>query len=207
MVKLNKINDYLWEIPALFRNDMRVPAYIYSSEEMLKNIMEDRSLQQLVNVATLPGIQRAAMVMPDVHEGYGFPIGGVAATLFPDGVISPGGIGYDINCGVRLLKSEKNVKEIYNQIENLSKEIYKQVPSGVGRSGSSRLPDKELDKIMECGVKQIIANGYGNEDDYRFIESNGCIPNADASCVSGHAKERGRDQLGTDGCRKPFCRG
>lgn len=203
-MKLNKINEFLWEVPVSFRSDMRVPSYVYASDEMLHNILEDRSLQQLVNVTTLPGIQRAAMVMPDVHEGYGFPIGGVAATLYPDGVISPGGIGYDINCGVRLLKSEKNVKEIYNQIENLSKEIYKQVPSGVGRSGSLKLSNKELDKVMEKGVAQIISDGYGKRDDYQFIESNGCIPDADSSYVSEHAKERGRDQLGTMGAGNHF---
>ncbi len=204
MQNFNRINDYLWEIPMSFRNDMRVPAYVYSSSDMLESIGKDRSLQQLVNVSTLPGIQKAAMVMPDVHEGYGFPIGGVAATLYPDGVISPGGIGYDINCGVRLLKSDKSVKEIYHSVENLSKEIYKAVPSGVGRSGPLKLNMKELDKVLEKGVTQLINEGYGNEEDLNYIESNGCIPNADASCVSSHAKERGSDQLGTMGAGNHF---
>lgn len=201
---LKKVNDYLWEIPASYRQDMRVNAYIYSSSEMIDSIIEDRSLEQLVNVCTLPGIQKAALVMPDVHEGYGFPIGGVAATLYPDGVISPGGIGYDINCGVRLLKSEKSVKDIYTQMENLSKEIYKLVPSGVGRSGPYKFSHKKLDDIMQNGVEEIIKEGYGKEDDLHFIESNGCIPKADPSCVSAHAKERGADQLGTMGAGNHF---
>jgi tRNA-splicing ligase RtcB len=132
--ELKKISEVQWEIPKSFRNDMRVPARVFAHEGMLESIIEDRSLNQLVNVSTLPGIQRAALVMPDVHEGYGFPIGGVAATEYPDGAISPGGIGYDINCGVRLLKSYSTVKEIYNFLIPLSKEVYKQVPSGVGKS-------------------------------------------------------------------------
>lgn len=109
-IDINKLDDHLWEIPRSFRNDMHVPARVLASEMLLDNIIEDRSLDQLVNVATLPGIQKASMVMPDVHEGYGFPIGGVAATRYPDGVISPGGIGYDINCGVRLLTSNRRCK-------------------------------------------------------------------------------------------------
>ena len=117
---INKLEDYLWEIPKSFRNDMRVPARVLASETLLDDILEDRSLNQLVNVASLPGIQKASMVMPDVHEGYGFPIGGVAATLCPDGVISPGGIGYDINCGVRLLRSELQYETVKKHIELLN---------------------------------------------------------------------------------------
>ena len=149
---LKRISDIEWEIPKSFRSDMRVPARIYASESMLESIGQDRSLNQLVNVSTLPGIQKAALVMPDVHEGYGFPIGGVAATKFPDGAISPGGKGYDINCGVRLLKSDKSIKDIYSYIEPLSKEVYKQVPSGVGKSGFLKLGFKELDKVLSKGV-------------------------------------------------------
>ena len=204
MSNLKKITDYLYEIPVTTRSDMRVPGLVYTTSEMLESIGKDRSLEQLINVSCLPGIQKAAMVMPDVHEGYGFPIGGVAATLYPDGAISPGGIGYDINCGVRLLKSNTTVKEIYSRIEILSKEIYKNVPSGVGKSGPVKLNHKELDKILENGVIQVIKDGYGENVDIEFIESSGCIPGADASCVSNHAKDRGHDQLGTMGAGNHF---
>ena len=201
---LNKISDIQWEIPMSFRDDMRVPARIYASEMMLESIGQDRSLNQLVNVTTLPGIQKAALVMPDVHEGYGFPIGGVAATKFPDGAISPGGIGYDINCGVRLLKSDKSVKDIYSFIEPLSKEVYKQVPSGVGKSGFLKLGYKELDKVLSKGVSWAVDEGYASETDIEVIESNGRIPNANPDAVSNHAKERGCDQLGTMGAGNHF---
>jgi tRNA-splicing ligase RtcB len=201
---LNKISEIQWEIPKSFRNDMRVPARIYASESMLEGIGQDRSLNQLVNVCSLPGIQKAALVMPDVHEGYGFPIGGVAATIFPDGAISPGGIGYDINCGVRLLTSNKTVKDIYSYIEPLSKEVYRQVPSGVGKSGFLKLGFKELDKVLTKGVRWAVEEGYANEADVEYIESNGTIPGADPDAVSGHAKERGSDQLGTMGAGNHF---
>lgn len=202
--KLNKLSDVIWEIPRSYRSDMRVPARIYAAGEMLDMIMQDRSIEQLINVSTLPGIQHAALVMPDVHEGYGFPIGGVAATLYPDGVISPGGIGYDINCGVRLLRSQQHSDEISHLIEPLSKEIFKEVPCGVGRGGLLKLSKQELDKVMLKGAGWAVENGYGKEDDLAFIESNGCIPGANPSIVSDHAKSRGADQLGTMGAGNHF---
>jgi len=183
---------------------MLVPARVYATEEMLDNIIADNSLKQLVNVASLPGIQTAAMVMPDVHEGYGFPIGGVAATKYPDGVISPGGIGYDINCGVRLLKSNQTVKDLYRYMMPLSKEIYKQVPSGVGKSGTLKLNNKELDRVFRDGAKWGVEQGYGVQDDLINIESNGTIKNAEPDNVSEHARERGADQLGTMGAGNHF---
>lgn len=201
---LHKISDVQWEIPKGYRNDMLVPARIYASEEMLDSISTDNSIKQLVNVASLPGIQTAAMVMPDVHEGYGFPIGGVAATRYPDGVISPGGIGYDINCGVRLLKSNHTVKELYDFMMPLSKEIYRQVPSGVGKSGSIKLNNKELDRVFNGGAEWGVKEGYGFENDLENIESNGKIKNADTDCVSEHARGRGADQLGTMGAGNHF---
>ncbi|KKU55048.1 MAG: hypothetical protein UX75_C0013G0018, partial [Candidatus Moranbacteria bacterium GW2011_GWE2_47_10] len=133
---LIRINEYLWEIPRSFRGDMRAPARIYASEEMLDEMLKDRSLWQLVNVATIDGIKKEALVMPDAHEGYGFPIGGVAAVSYPDGMISPGGIGYDINCGVRLLISELSYSEIEPHLEDLLQRLYREIPSGVGRGGS-----------------------------------------------------------------------
>lgn len=201
---LKQLSDILWELPKSFREDMRVPARIYATAEMLESIIQDRSLQQLANVATLPGIQKAALVMPDVHEGYGFPIGGVAAASYPDGIISPGGIGYDINCGVRLLKSQHTADDLAKFIEPLSKEIFRQVPSGVGRSGFLKLSTKELDRVLEQGARRVIADGYGEQEDLQQIESNGTIPGADARSVSLEAKKRGHDQLGTMGAGNHF---
>ncbi len=201
---LTKITDYLWEIPRSFRKDMLVPARIYASEKLLEEIFRDKSLEQLVNVATLPGIQKYAIVMPDAHEGYGFPIGGVAAMELPDGVISPGGIGYDINCGVRLLKSELTFKDVESRAADLARELFRAVPSGVGRGGALKLADRQFDEVLKDGVKWMIKEGYGEADDAEHIESSGNLENADPSAVSTHAKSRGRDQLGTMGAGNHF---
>lgn len=201
---LQKINDYLYEIPQSFRADMKVPARVYASEKMLKDIARDRSLNQLVNVATLPGIQKYAISMPDIHEGYGFPIGGVAAFDLNEGVISPGGIGYDINCGVRLLRSKTNITEIQPFLKNLGQAIYKEVPSGVGRGGMFNFNNHQLDKILLHGAKAVVDMGYGKQEDLNNIESNGKIDGADPSLVSSQAKSRGRDQLGTMGAGNHF---
>jgi tRNA-splicing ligase RtcB (3'-phosphate/5'-hydroxy nucleic acid ligase) len=202
--ELKQISEILWEIPRSFRADMRVPARVYATKEMLQGIIQDRSLEQLINVASLPGIQKCALVMPDVHEGYGFPIGGVAATRYPDGVISPGGIGYDINCGVKLLKSNMTGEDLAKYLQPLSKEIFKQVPSGVGRSGFLKLSTKNLDRVLEFGVQTVIEDSYGEREDLNFIESNGTIANADPKDVSFEAKKRGQDQLGTMGAGNHF---
>ena len=201
---LTKLNDYLWEIPKSFRNDMRVPARVYATEKMLDNILSDRSLEQLINVATLPGIQKYALAMPDIHEGYGFPIGGVAAMDVEEGVISPGGIGYDINCGVRLLKSSLTYNDIESHLKDLARELYRQIPSGVGKGGELKLNDKDFDDVLKNGAKWMIDHGYGKEGDARFLESFGCLENADTKKVSTHAKSRGRDQLGTMGAGNHF---
>ena len=153
---IHKIEDYLWEIPKTFLPKMRVPARVLASEPLLNAIMEDRSLVQLVNVASLPGIQGASLVMPDVHEGYGFPIGGVAATLYPHGAISPGGIGYDINCGVRLLTSDQKIAEIKEKLDPLSKELYAQIPSGMGKGGQIKLSRQEMDKVLLMGAEWAV---------------------------------------------------
>lgn len=201
---LNKITDYLWEIPKSYRADMEVPARVFSSEKMLDELFHDCSMEQLVNVTALPGIQKAAYAMPDAHEGYGFPIGGVAATLFPDGAISPGGIGYDINCGVRLLKSELDYEDVKNNLEKLASELFSEIPSGVGRGGKIKLDNKKLDDVLNNGAEWAVKEGYGNKDDLNHIESGGKIENADAKAVSDHAKKRGRDQLGTLGAGNHF---
>lgn len=201
---LNKLEDYLWEIPKSFRNDMRVPARALASEMLLDDIIEDLSLNQLVNVATLPGIRIASMVMPDVHEGYGFPIGGVAATHYPEGVISPGGIGYDINCGVRLLTSDVRIEAVKEKMESLSKEMYLQIPSGMGKGGRIILSSQEMAKVLTKGAEWAVENGYGQKEDLEFMESHGRLPNADPDLVSDMAKKRGIDQLGTIGSGNHF---
>ena len=201
---LKKINDYIWEIPKSYRSDMRVPGKIFASEKILADILKDESLEQVINVATLPGIQKYSMAMPDIHEGYGFPIGGVAAMDVENGVISPGGIGFDINCGVRLLKSAKTYDEIKDKIPELTAAIYKEAPSGVGRSGRLKLVNKELDKILAKGVGQMLEAGYATEDDVKNCESEGKLAEADPELVSKHAKDRGRDQIGTLGAGNHF---
>lgn len=201
---LEKIHDHLWEIPKSFRPDMRVPCRVYATEKMLQSIVQDRSLEQLVNVSTIPGIRKYAIAMPDVHEGYGFPIGGVAAVGADDGAISPGGIGYDINCGVRLLRSTLTFEEIKPRIEKLVHAIAREIPSGVGRGGSVRLKGQDLDQILRDGAQRAVAMGYGSDDDLKRIESGGRLDGADPRVVSEVARERGYDQLGTIGSGNHF---
>ncbi len=194
-----KLEDYLWEIPVSFRKGMQVPARILILEEMLEALLQDRSLEQLVNVTTLPGIQKAAYVMPDAHEGYGFPIGGVAATAYPNGAISPGGIGYDINCGVRLLTSGLDREYAGKYLESLSREMYAQIPSGMGKGGTIVLQPGELDRVLATGAEWALENGYAVPDDLQHTENHGRLVEADPECVSAMAKKRGTDQLGTIG--------
>jgi tRNA-splicing ligase RtcB len=201
---LIKISDYIWEVPKSFREDMRVPARIFASEKLLDEILSDNSINQLINVSTLPGIQKYALSMPDIHEGYGFPVGGVAGFDFDKGIISPGGIGYDINCGVRLLESNLTYDEIKAYLAELTKELYREIPSGVGRGGRLKLNNQELDRILEGGARRIIEMGYGDEKDLEHIESNGKLNEANADYVSKTAQERGRDQLGTIGAGNHF---
>ena len=200
-----KISPWLWEIPKGFRFDMLVPARIYASEKMLEDCFRDKSLEQLINTATLPGIIKYAIAMPDAHEGYGFCIGGVAATKFPEGVISPGGVGYDQNCGVRLLLSDYSEKEIKPHLEKLATEIQKEVPSGLGRGRTIKLSIAEINKILEGGVPYLVEQGYGEKEDIEYCEHRGKMEMADASCVSERAKNRGRDQVGTLGSGNHFC--
>ncbi|MBI2633922.1 MAG: RtcB family protein [Parcubacteria group bacterium] len=202
---LVKINDYLWEIPKTFRPDMRVPARIYASERMLDELFKDRSLWQAVNLTTLPGIYKYALIMPDVHEGYGSPVGGVVAIKEKEGgIVSPGMTGYDINCGVRLLRTGVKYSEVKEKIPDLATEIYNEVPSGVGRGGSLKLSQEELDEVLRKGVGWMVEKGFGNEKDLMYCESNGVLPGADPAMVSSHAKNRARDQLGTMGAGNHF---
>lgn len=183
---------------------MRVPARIYVSEKMLEDVFRDRSLPQLVNLCCLPGIQKYGLAMPDCHEGYSSPIGGVAAIRTSDGVISPGMQGYDINCGVRLLLSDYLEKEVKGHLENLATKIQKEVPSGLGRGRQIKLSIEQIDKILEGGVKRLIDQGYGEKEDIENCEAEGCLEWAEASAVSFQAKNRGRDQVGTLGSGNHF---
>lgn len=183
---------------------MRVPARIYASEKILDEVEED-ALKQVVNVASLPGIVKYSLAMPDLHTGYGFVIGGVAATKYPDGVISPGGVGYDISCAVRLLKSDLFQKEIEPYLDRLVAEIQKEVPSGLGRSRTIKLSIEQVSKILEGGVPKLVEEGYGEKEDIENCEEKGRMGQADASCVSERAKNRGRDQVGTLGSGNHFC--
>lgn len=202
--QLVKKSNYLWELPPYVKKGMKVPALVYASKKILEEIGGDKSLEQLTNVAMLPGIVKASIVMPDVHEGYGFPIGGIAATAWPDGGISPGGIGYDINCGVRLLTSQLHKNDLRDRGEELAKALYAQVPSGVGKGGNIQLSEQELDKVLTQGVQWALKNGYALLEDIDKIESQGRFDNADQACVSEYAKKRGIDQLGTIGSGNHF---
>ncbi len=202
---LIKVDDYTFDIPQSFRSDMRVPARIFMNEDMFEDILGDRSLVQLVNIATLPGIQKYAYAMPDIHQGYGFPIGGVAAMAIEEGgVISPGGIGYDINCGVRLLVSSITVAELKPYLERLATALFHKIPSGVGRGGKLKLSKGELDHVLRDGAKHMVKLGYGTENDLEFCEENGGMNVADSDLVSDRAKKRGSDQLGTLGSGNHF---
>jgi tRNA-splicing ligase RtcB (3'-phosphate/5'-hydroxy nucleic acid ligase) len=201
---LQRLDDVLWEIPRSYRDDMRVPARVYTTERMLEQIVSDRSLEQLVNVATLPGIQKYAIAMPDVHEGYGFPIGGVAAVDADDGVISPGGIGYDINCGVRLLRTRKTLPDVKGDLRKIAHSIAREIPSGVGRGGPLKMKGNDIDRVLADGARRAVELGYGEEADLDRIESGGRIDGADPNKVSSDAKQRGHDQLGTIGSGNHF---
>ncbi|HET9214970.1 MAG TPA: RtcB family protein [Gaiellaceae bacterium] len=205
MFDLRRIDETLWEIPADARPDMRVPARVFADAELLAAIEADRSLEQLVNMTTLPGIVGCALAMPDIHQGYGFPVGGVAATEAPDGVVSPGGVGYDINCGVRLLAAPFSVDELDGDREALVHEISRAVPAGTGRGGSLTLRGADLDRVLVEGPGALVhAHGIGTEDDLELTESGGRLPGADPSAVSERARQRGADQLGTVGSGNHF---
>ncbi len=199
-----RLGPYLFEVPQSYRDDMRVPARFYADAELLEAIQEDKSLSQLVNTSTLPGIVKYALAMPDIHQGYGFPIGGVIATELPDGVISPGGVGYDINCGVRLLGSHLDLAEIEPHLSELATVLYANCPSGVGKGGSIKIKSGELDKLIEEGARWALGRGYATEEDLERTEENGCIAGADATKVSPRAKKRGLGQVGTLGAGNHF---
>jgi len=199
-----RIGPVVWEIPASYRQDMRVPVRLFADEELLEDALGDKSMDQAVNAATLPGLVGCVNVMPDVHQGYGFPIGGVAATRTPDGVISPGAIGYDINCGVRLLASRIPREIAHDHLDDLASALFANCPSGVGVKGSVRLTSKELERVCREGAEWALKQGFARAEDLECTEEGGRISGADASGVSARAKERGRPQLGTLGAGNHF---
>ncbi len=199
-----QLDEHLFEVPVSFRKDMRVPARFYADEELLQGVVTDNSLQQLINTATLPGIVKYALAMPDIHQGYGFPIGGVVATELPDGIISPGGVGYDINCGVRLLATHLNKDEIKPHLEHLAAILYSNCPSGVGKGGNIKLKTGELDQVLTSGANWARKRGYGTQADLERTEESGCLAGADPEKVSQRAKSRGKGQVGTLGAGNHF---
>ncbi|UCC52719.1 MAG: RtcB family protein [Anaerolineaceae bacterium] len=199
-----RISPTLYEIPKSFRSDMLVPARFYADAELLEGALGDKSLDQLVNTATLPGAMKYALAMPDIHQGYGFPIGGVLATELPDGVISPGGVGYDINCGVRLLGTYLDEEDVAPYLDELATQLQRSCPHGVGRGGSIRLKRNELKALVEQGGTWALKNGFATKMDLEHTEENGRIRGADASKVSKRALKRGLDQVGTLGAGNHF---
>ncbi len=197
---LHALSGVLREIPRTFRSDMRVPVRVFADDVLTAQLTRDHSLAQLVNVSTLEGVWGFAYGMPDMHEGYGFPVGGVCGTLLPDGVISPGGIGFDINCGVRLLTSPLDAGEVHEALPLLLHELSRSVPTGFGRHGRFAVTGLDLDELLEGGVPFLVRRfGFGTAADAEVLEAGGRLGAADASAVSVRAKQRGGDQLGTLG--------
>lgn len=203
-VPLKLVSDYTWVIPKNFKECMNVDVIVFADDYLLKKMEEDLTLVQAANVACLNGVVKAVYVMPDGHQGYGFPIGGVAAMRYDDGVISPGGVGYDINCGVRLLRTNLSYNDVKDKVKDLIDEIFRNVPSGVGSTGKVRLSLSELDRVLEEGVEWAVGKGFGWYEDLDHIEERGRMEAADASKVSKVAKERGAPQLGTLGAGNHF---
>lgn len=201
-ITVQKIDKYRWQIPKT--GAMRVPGIIYSTRSMLEDTLQKEPLKQVVNVATLPGIIKASLAMPDMHWGYGFPIGGVAAFDWESGVISPGGVGYDINCGVRLATTSLIEKDVRPRLKDLVNAMFRNIPSGVGSTGPLKLSISEEKKVLKNGSRWAVGRGFGDASDLEFTEDGGCMQNADPDVISQRALERGRKQLGTLGSGNHF---
>ncbi len=201
-MNIKRLDDYRWEIPA--RGGMRVPGLVFADAELMRAINKDDSLKQVVNVACLPGIIERSLAMPDIHQGYGFPIGGVAAFDFQEGVISPGGVGYDINCGCRLLTSSLTADDIKPHLETLIDGLYRDIPAGIGSKGPLRLTLKEVKKVLLNGAAWAVQNGFGEPADLQHSEEGGVMEGADPDLLSKRALERGLEQLGTLGSGNHF---
>ncbi|MEM2106300.1 MAG: RtcB family protein [Candidatus Bathyarchaeia archaeon] len=203
-VELKRIDSNIWEIPQSFQRGMKVPGRVYADELLLEKMKLDRTLEQCANVAHLPGIYRYSITLPDGHEGYGFPIGGVAATDYDEGVLSPGGVGYDINCGVRLLRTDLSESDVKPILPKLLDTLFNYIPSGLGSRGQIKVSQTELDKVLSDGVEWAIDRGYGWSEDKYSCEEEGCMDEADPSKVSSTAKSRGSPQLGSLGSGNHF---
>ncbi|HOJ21902.1 MAG TPA: RtcB family protein [Armatimonadota bacterium] len=201
---LKEIERYVYEIPREFRADMRVPARVYASPELMKKIFSDRSLEQLINTATLPGVEKYVIAMPDIHQGYGCPVGGVVATRADDGIISPGVTGYDINCGVRLLATTTEARAVRKRISTLVDLLFTHIPSGVGGRGPIHLSEGDMAAVLEQGAAWAVKRGYGAKEDLARIEEGGSARDAQAEAITDKARQRGRDELGTLGSGNHF---
>lgn len=201
-MELKQIDKYRWELPKT--GSMRVPGVVYAIDKMIKGEQQNEPLKQVANVATLPGIIKASLAMPDMHWGYGFPIGGVAAFDWETGIISPGGVGYDINCGVRLATTSLVEKEVRPKLEALVNALYQHIPSGVGSTGTIKLSVSEEKKVLTRGSRWAVQQGFGIDSDLDHTEDGGCMENADPDVVSNRALERGKKQLGTLGSGNHF---
>ena len=201
---LKKIDKYRWELPITYKKGMRVPGMVYADEFLLKHIIEDKALDQVANVAFLPGIVGYSLAMPDIHWGYGFPVGGVAATDVETGVVSPGGIGFDINCGTRLLLTNLSEEDVRPRIEDLANRLFKNVPSGVGSEGKLRLNQQEIAQVLTGGARWAVQHDFGAPEDLDAIEEGGAMKGADPDAVSDKAKKRGAPQVGTLGSGNHF---
>ncbi len=202
--KLKKVGDCQYELSKVAKPGMKVPALLFLSEKLLKQL-EEGAIEQIANVAFLPGIYKHSIALPDMHFGYGFPIGGVAALDYEEGGLSPGGIGFDINCGVRLLKTNLIKKDVIPKLSDLIESIFRNVPAGVGRGGKVRLSNSRLkNEVLEAGAKWAVENGYGKERDLKFLEEGGCMKDANSNAVSEKALTRGAPQLGTLGAGNHF---
>jgi len=202
--KLEKIDEYRWRIPKSYKLGMRVDGLIYANAQMLQQIIDDQAPEQVANVAFLPGIVGYSMAMPDIHWGYGFAIGGVAAMRVSDGVVSPGGVGFDINCGVHIMRTNLTREEVSPKINKLIDALFYAVPSGVGSQGAVKLRSGEIDEVLIKGSRWAVEKGYGRKEDLETTEENGEMKGVDTSRVSGRAKERGIPQLGTLGSGNHF---
>lgn len=205
MKPLEKINDWLWELPASYKPGMRVPGRIYASEEMLSHIVGDNALEQVANVAFLPGIQKYSLAMPDIHWGYGFPIGGCCATDPNEGgVVSPGGVGYDINCGVRLMRTNLRQEEVAPRIKELVAQLFRDIPCGLGRGSDLKLSFADEKKCVRQGAHWAVEHGFGDAADLDFIEERGRLADAEPSLITERALERGKGQVGSLGSGNHF---
>jgi len=203
-IQVEPIDAYRYRIPRDGGRAMRTDVIVYASAELMNHIRTDLSLEQAINVATLPGIVGPSLAMPDIHQGYGFPIGGVAAMDLEEGVVSPGGVGFDINCGVRLVRTTLDEAEVRARLRELINQVFRDVPCGAGTTGRVKINQKQLNQVLVQGARWMVENGYGEARDSEFAEAGGALDGADPAAVSERARDRGLPQLGTLGSGNHF---